>query len=314
MQNARVARDWILSFFKGNADAVSHHFVAASTNVKAVSDFGITPENMFPFQDWVGGRYSVWSSIGLSTMVMIGPEAFSEFLTGGHDMDIHFRTAPLEANAPVMLGLIGLWYRNFMNYPAQAVIPYHSVLRRMPVFLQQLDMESNGKSVTRNGTVVPVKTGSIIFGEPGTDAQHTFFQWLHQGSDIVPVDFIAAVRTSYDTPGQKNMLLANFLAQSEALMMGHENCEAPHRHFPGNRPSTTILLDQLDPRSMGMLLALYEHKVFVQGVLWGINSFDQWGVELGKKLAKTLESEIANDLPGLHDSSTLGLLKHILGR
>jgi glucose-6-phosphate isomerase len=314
MQNARIAREWVLSYYQDNKEPVACHFVAASTNAAAVKEFGIAPANMFPFQDWVGGRYSVWSSIGLSTMIMAGPDNFLKFLAGAYEMDEHFRRTPFEYNLPVMMALTGVWYRNFMNYPAYAVIPYHAVLRRLPAFLQQLDMESNGKSVARDGLAVPVKTSPIVFGEPGTDAQHTFFQWLHQGSDIVPVDFIAAIKTPYDTPEQRTILLANFLAQSEALMVGKKNDAEPHRNFSGNRPSTTILFDELNPRSIGMLLALYEHKVFVQGVVWGINSFDQWGVELGKNMAKTLEKEIVNETPGQHDSSTLGLLNHVIRR
>ena len=314
MQNARIAKEWLLAHFNNDQRAVAAHFVAASTNAEAVKAFGIAPENMFPFQDWVGGRYSVWSSIGLSTMLMIGPENFLKFLSGAHEMDDHFRTAPFERNLPVMMALIGIWYRNFMDYAAYAVIPYHTILRRLPAYLQQLDMESNGKSVTRDGQPITAKTSPLIFGEPGTDAQHSFFQWLHQGPDIVPVDFIAALETQYDTPEQRNMLLANLLAQSEALMNGKHNVEEPHRNFAGNRPSTTILLDEISPRSIGMLLAAYEHKIFVQGILWNINSFDQWGVELGKKLALAIEDEIVKGIPGKHDSSTHGLMENIISK
>jgi glucose-6-phosphate isomerase len=314
MQNAHISKNWLLAHYGGDQKAVAAHFVAASTNAPAVQDFGIAIENMFPFQDWVGGRFSVWSSIGLSTMVMAGPDHFHEFLAGANDIDGHFRTAPFARNIPVIMALIGLWYRNFMDYPAHAVIPYHALLRRLPAFLQQLEMESNGKSVTSTGLAASVKTGALIFGEPGTDAQHIFFQWLHQSTDIIPVDFIAAINTTYDTPKQKNMRLANFLAQSEALMVGRGDDLGPHRRFPGNRPSTTLLFDELTPRSMGMLLALYEHKVFVQGALWGINSFDQWGVELGKILAVNLEDEMQKGVPGRHDGSTLGLFQRILSR
>ena len=312
MLNAQIAKNWVLSHYQNDPKAVAAHFVAASTNIDAVSAFGIAPENMFPFQDWVGGRFSVWSSIGLSTMLMIGPDNFFKFLAGAQEMDEHFKTAPFGRNLPVMLALLGVWHRNFMGYPAYAAVPYHALLRRLPAYLQQLDMESNGKSVTRDGHAVPVKTAPLVFGEPGTDAQHSFFQWLHQGTDTVPVDFIAALKTPYDTPEQRNMLLANFLAQSEALMKGRQNPAEPHRTYPGNRPSTTILLDEISPRSLGMLLALYEHKIFTQGVLWGINSFDQWGVELGKQLASSLEKEIEAGIPGKRDSSTVGLLNHIL--
>ncbi|MDE1152363.1 MAG: glucose-6-phosphate isomerase [Micavibrio sp.] len=314
MQNAHIARQWLLAHYKGDEKAVARHFVAASTNTDGVKTFGIAPDNMFPFWDWVGGRYSVWSAIGLSVMLMTGPENFAEFLAGAHDMDRHFAAAPLEANAPVVLALLGLWYRNFFNHPAYAVIPYHACLGRLPAFLQQLDMESNGKGVTRTGERATTPTGPMIFGEPGTDAQHSFFQWLHQGTDVVPLDFIAAATTPYGNAGQQAMLLANIFAQSEALMTGKDNAAEPHRNFTGNRPTTTILLDSLTPRSLGALIALYEHKVFVQGAIWGINSFDQWGVELGKVLAKTLEGELKSGTPGEHDGSTLGLMKYATSR
>lgn len=312
MQNAHIAREWLLKSLRDDK-AVAKHFVAASTNTEGVATFGIETDNMFPFWDWVGGRYSVWSAIGLSVMLMVGPENFRAFLDGGHAMDEHFRTAPLEKNAPALLGLIGVWNRNFLNHPSYAVIPYHGCLGRMAAFLQQLDMESNGKTVTKAGTPATVKTGPVIFGEPGTDAQHSFFQWLHQGTDIVPIDFIGAVKTPYGNADQQAMLLANFLAQTEALMGGKDNKDEPYRNFSGNRPTTTILLDELSPRTLGMLIALYEHKIFVQGIIWNIDSFDQWGVELGKVLAKTLEGELKSGTPGAHDVSTLGLMKHILG-
>lgn len=312
MQNAHIARNWLVNHYK-DEQAIARHFVAASTNLEAVKKFGIAPNNMFPFWDWVGGRYSVWSSIGLSVMLMVGREHFSELLQGAREMDAHFRTAPLRQNIPALMGLIGIWYRNFLKMPAYAVIPYHACLGRLPAFLQQLDMESNGKSVTKDGKPVRTATGPIIFGEPGTDAQHSFFQWLHQGTDIVPIDFIAAVKTRFGNADQQAMLLANFLAQSEALMTGKENKAEPHRNFAGNRPSTTILLDELNPRTLGALLALYEHKVFVQGIIWGIDSFDQWGVELGKVMAKTLEAEIKARKSGQHDGSTVGLLAYIAG-
>ena len=312
MQNARIARDWLLAHYKGDETAVAKHFAAASTNADAVSAFGIATQNMFPFNDWVGGRYSLWSAIGLSCMLMVGADNFRALLSGARDMDQHFKTTPLAQNLPVIMALIGFWHRHVCGYPALAVIPYHAQLARLPAFLQQLDMESNGKRVDRNGKTVHTPTGPMIFGEPGTDAQHSFFQWLHQGTDIVPVDFIAAVKTPYGNRTQQNMLLANFLAQSAALMGGRDNPDEPHRHFPGNRPSTTLLLDELSPQTLGMLLALYEHKVFVQGMLWQINSFDQWGVELGKVLAKNLEPEIAGDAAvGAHDASTKGLIAHI---
>jgi glucose-6-phosphate isomerase len=310
MQNANIARKWVLDHYKDEL-AIAKHFVAASTNAAAVKAFGIAPENMFPFWDWVGGRYSVWSAIGLSVMIMVGADNFKQFLAGAHAMDEHFRDAPLDKNIPVLMALVGLWNRNFMGYPAYAAIPYHACLGRLAAFLQQLDMESNGKGVDKAGKPVTTATGPIIFGEPGTDAQHSFFQWLHQSPDIVPVDFIAAVKTPFGHKDQQDMLLANMLAQSEALMIGRDAPAEPHRHFTGNRPSTTLLLDELTPHTLGMLLALYEHKVFVQGALWGINSFDQWGVELGKIMAKALEADIKSGKPAPHDASTLGLLEYI---
>jgi glucose-6-phosphate isomerase len=310
LQNAHAAREKILKHYNGDAAAVAKHFVALSVNADEVKKFGIPPENMFPFSDWVGGRYSVWSAIGLSLMLMIGPEHFSEFLAGGRAMDDHFQSAPLDQNIPVLMGLIGLWNRDVMNLPSCAVIPYHSALKHLPGWLQQVDMESNGKSVDAHGEKLEIPSGPLIFGAPGTDAQHSFFQWLHQGTDVVPVDFIAAVKTPYGTKAQQNMLLANCLAQSEGLMNGKKD-ENTHRNFPGGRPSTTILLDELTPRTLGMLMALYEHKVFVQGALWGLNSFDQFGVELGKVLARTIEKELNEKTDGAHDGSTAGLMKYI---
>jgi glucose-6-phosphate isomerase len=311
MQNAKVARDAVLAHFGGDESAIAKHFVALSTNIEAASKFGILEGNMFPFWDWVGGRYSVWSAIGLSVMLMVGPEAFGEFLSGAHAMDEHFRTAPLAENIPALMALIGLWHRNAMKYPAYAVIPYHAALKRLPAWLQQTDMESNGKSVDVTGASLKRESGAIIFGEPGTDAQHSFFQWLHQGTDVVPVDFIGTVKTPYGTKAQQNMLLANLLAQTEGLMNGREIKGEPQRFFAGNRPSTTILLDTLTPRTLGMLMALYEHKVFVQGVMWNVNSYDQFGVELGKVLAKTIETELNSGAKGLHDGSTAGLMAYI---
>lgn len=311
MQNASLARDWLVKGFNGDQAAVSKHFVAASTNAAAVSAFGIATDNMFPFSDWVGGRYSVWSAIGLSVMLMVGADGFQQFLAGARAMDDHFRDTPFHQNIPVLMALIGIWHRNICDYPAYAVIPYHAALKRLPAFLQQLDMESNGKAVTKSGEAVSTKTGPIIFGEPGTDAQHSFFQWLHQSPDVVPVDFIAAVNTPYGNETQQRMLLANLLAQSEALMTGKTSPTEPHRHFSGNRPSTMILLDKLTPATLGMVLALYEHKVFVQGAIWDINSFDQWGVELGKVLAKTIEKDLAGAENNPHDGSTAGLIDYI---
>lgn len=314
MQNADIARDWLLKAFNNEQDAIRKHFVAASTNASAVKAFGIAEENMFPFSDWVGGRYSVWSAIGLSVMLMTGPDAFRAFLDGAEIVDAHFATAPLHQNIPVLMGLIGIWHRNFMYYPAYAAIPYHAALKRLPAFLQQLDMESNGKAVDKNGESVAIKTGPMIFGEPGTDAQHSFFQWLHQSPDIVPIDFIAAIETPHGTLKQQRMLLSNILAQSEALMTGKASPDEPHRNFTGDRPSTMILLDALMPRTLGMLLALYEHKVFVQGAIWNINSFDQWGVELGKALAKAIEQDLDGATTHLHDGSTAALITRIKDR
>lgn len=311
MQNARIAREKVLKHYNGDEAAIGRHFAALSTNVDEARKFGIAEDNVFPFWDWVGGRWSVWSAIGLSVMLMVGPEHFHEMLSGAREMDEHFRTAPLEENIPALMGLIGLFYRNFMNWPAYAVAPYHSALRRMPAWLQQIDMESNGKCVDLSGAPVDFATGPLAFGEPGTDSQHSFFQWLHQGTDIVPVDFIAAVRTPFGTKAQQNMLLANCLAQSEALMNGQEKPGEPQRFFPGNRPSTTILLDELSPRTLGMLMALYEHRVFVQGAVWGINSFDQFGVELGKVLATKIGGELDAGTIGAHDASTAGLMKYV---
>lgn len=309
MQNAQAARAWFLNK-AGKAD-IGKHFVAVSGNIEAARTFGIDAPHIFPCWDWVSGRYSVWSAIGLSVMLAVGADHFDSFLSGARAMDDHFRAAPLEQNIPVLLGLIGLWHRNFCHYPAYAVAPYHSGLRRFPAWLQQLDMESNGKSVGRNGEAVECATGPVVFGEPGTDAQHGFFQWLHQGTSVTPVEFIAVIRTPYGARQQQDMLLANCLAQGEALMTGQQNTAEPHLHFSGNKPSTTILLDELSPHTLGMLLALYEHKIFVQGAVWGINSFDQWGVELGKKLATRLQNDLARSAVGTHDSSTAGLLAHI---
>jgi glucose-6-phosphate isomerase len=311
MQNARVTREKVLKHYKGNEKAIEKHFVALSTNVPEAEKFGILPANVFPFWDWVGGRYSVWSAIGLSLMLMIGAEHFGHFLDGARAMDEHFLETPLEKNIPALMGLIGAYHRTALDYPAYAVIPYHSMLKRLPAWLQQVDMESNGKSVDVTGAPVAQPTGPVIFGEPGTDAQHSFFQWVHQGTDTVPLDFIAAVKTPYGTKAQQNMLLANLLAQAEGLMNGRTVPGEPQRFFPGSRPSTTILLDELNPKTLGMLMALYEHRVFVQGVLWNINSFDQFGVELGKVLAKTIEAELNTKAKGKHDGSTAGLMKHI---
>ncbi len=325
MMNAESARAWFLRHH--TETDLPRHFVAVSTNTEAVRAFGIDPENMFPFWDWVGGRYSVWSAIGLPLALAIGFESFSEFLAGGHAMDQHFQTAPLECNMPVILGMLGVWYRNFFGCSSLSIAPYHQDLGQFPAYLQQLEMESNGKRVTIDGAPVATATCPIVWGDVGTNGQHAYFQLLHQGTDVTPVDFIAALKPAHEMEGHHMVLLANCFAQAEAFMRGKtddevrsemraqklsdEKIEAllPHRVFPGNRPSNTILMDRLTPSTLGALIALYEHKVFVQGAVWGINSFDQWGVELGKVLAKNIESELAGaPRPDAHDSSTSGLI------
>ena len=312
MLNAHSAKEWFQA--RGGTD-IAAHFVALSTNTGAAADFGIHPDNVFRFWDWVGGRFSVWSAIGLSIALAIGMQQFEAFLDGAHDMDMHFRDSPPERNLPVLLALIGIWYRNFKGAPAYGVIPYCQHLRRFPAWLQQVDMESNGKSVTSNGQVVAGSTGPLVFGEPGTDAQHSFFQLIHQGTDIIPLDFIG-VRTPSD--GNKGdlhhtRLMANYLAQMEALMTGMPHAEAA-RAFAGNRPTTALLLDELTPRTLGSLMAMYEHKIFVQGLIWGINSFDQFGVELGKVLARKIEQELLHGEIGAHDGSTAGLIGQLSSR
>jgi glucose-6-phosphate isomerase len=325
MMNAQSARAWFLKERK-EAD-LPKHFVAVSTNTQAVREFGIDPENMFPFWDWVGGRYSVWSAIGLPVALAIGFERFSEFLAGAHAMDRHFRSAPLERNMPVILALVGIWNRNFLGSASISIAPYHQDLNQFPAYLQQLEMESNGKRVALDGSALDVKTCPVIWGDVGTNGQHAYFQLLHQGTDITPVDFIAALKPSHGFPGHHSVLLANCFAQSEAFMKGKTGDEVraemraqglpeaeiealiPHRTFPGNRPSNAILMDALTPSALGALIALYEHKVFVQGVLWDINSFDQWGVELGKVLARNIEAELTGEpCPAAHDSSTNALI------
>lgn len=325
LTNAHTARAWLVSVL-GEA-AVDRHFVAVSTNTEAVRGFGINLANMFEFWDWVGGRYSLWSAIGLPVALAVGFDRFEELLDGAAAMDTHFRTAPLEQNMPVILGLLGAWYTSWFSAPAHAVLPYDQHLEHLPAYLQQLDMESNGKGVTQDGKPVDRHTGPIVFGQAGTNGQHSFYQLLHQGSWLIPCDFIA-IATSHNAVGDHHpKLLSNFFAQPEALMRGkteEEVCAelkergmsasgidilAPHRVFSGNRPSTSILLRRLDPYTLGMLIALYEHKVFVQGVLWRINSFDQWGVELGKELARAILPELAGASPvDSHDSSTNALI------
>ncbi|MCW2246076.1 glucose-6-phosphate isomerase [Azospirillum fermentarium] len=335
LANAHTARRWFMDA-AGDDRHIARHFVAVSTNTAEVTAFGIDPDNMFGFWDWVGGRYSLWSAIGLPIALAIGMERFEEMLAGAHAMDQHFRTAPLNANMPVLLGLLGVWYGNFWGATAHAVLPYDQYLHRFPAYLQQLDMESNGKSVDRDGNPVDYATGPIVFGEPGTNGQHAFYQLIHQGTHLIPCDFIAPARTHNPLPAtplgdHHRILLSNFLAQPEALMRGKTLDEVrdemtragktpeviaaveAHRVFTGNRPTNSIAFSQLDPATLGALVALYEHKVFVQGIVWNINSFDQWGVELGKQLANTILPEL-HDGPipaGRHDSSTNGLIRWV---
>ncbi|MGI9204985.1 MAG: glucose-6-phosphate isomerase [Woeseiaceae bacterium] len=283
MTNASAAADWISD--RLGASAISQHFAAASTNHAAMDEFGINPDYRFGFWDWVGGRYSIWSAVGLSLALVIGATRFREMLAGARCMDQHFRTAPLNENMPVMLALLGIWYNNFFGADSQAILPYDNRLDRFPAYLQQLQMESSGKGVRRDGASVQSRTGAIIWGEPGSNAQHSFYQLLHQGTRFAPADFILPVASSGGSQAQQDLAIANCLAQSEALMDGYQDTDSSHRIHPGNRPSNTILLKKLTPNTLGQLIALYEHKVFVEGVIWGINSFDQFGVELGKRLA-----------------------------
>jgi glucose-6-phosphate isomerase len=302
MTNARSAKAWFTA--QGGTDT-ARHFAALTTNVVAANAFGIS--TTFGFWDWVGGRYSVWSAIGLPLAMAIGAKGFRDFLAGAHAMDEHFRAAPLESNLPVRLGLLDVWYRNFHGFTSRSIAPYHSALKRWPAYLQQLEMESNGKHVDADGNVLPYATSPVLWGEPGTNGQHAFFQMLHQGSDVVPVEFVAVKKARHSLAGHQTLLLANVLAQAQALMVGKADAGG-HRNFPGNRPSTFLLLDELTPASLGALIALQEHRVFVSGALWGINSFDQWGVELGKVLAKDVQARLASgDTSGL-DGSTAGLL------
>jgi len=320
MTNARTARDWALKKLKEPA-AVAKHFVAVSTNAAEVAKFGIDTANMFEFWDWVGGRYSMDSAIGLSTMIAIGPDNFREMLGGFHEMDEHFRTAPFERNLPVLMGLLGLWYNDFFGAQTIAVLPYEQYLKRFPAYLQQLTMESNGKHVTVDGTEVTHQTGPIYWGEPGTNGQHSFYQLIHQGTKLIPCDFIAFAEPLNPLGRHHDLLMANVFAQAEALAFGKTPEEvraegipdwlAPHKTFEGNRPSSTILLDKLTPAALGKLVALYEHSVFTQGAIWNIDSFDQWGVELGKALAVRIIPELETGAKGplLHDSSTNTLIQ-----
>ncbi len=319
MTNAASARKWLLKRLRAREDAVAKHFVAVSTNAEEVAKFGIDTDNMFGFWDWVGGRYSMDSAIGLSTMLAIGPEAFAELLTGFREMDEHFRTTPLEQNMPVILGLIGLWYNNFFGAQTVAVLPYDQYLHRFSAYLQQLEMESNGKHVMLDGTRVAWETCPIIWGQPGTNGQHAFYQMIHQGTKLIPCDFIGFCHSLNPLGNQHELLLANLIAQTEALAFGKTAAEveaegvspalALHKEMDGNRPTNTLLCDALSPKMLGRLIALYEHKVFTQGTLWGINSFDQWGVELGKVLAKKIVPELADPKAPLHhDPSTNRLI------
>lgn len=305
MRNARSAKDWFEA--NGGRD-VARHFAALTTNVSEAKAFGI--DSLFGFWDWVGGRYSIWSAIGLPLAIAIGAQGFRDFLAGAHAMDEHFRTTPLSRNLPVRLGLLDVWYRNFHGFGSRSIAPYHSSLKRYAPYLQQLEMESNGKSVDADGTALTYGTSPVLWGEPGTNAQHAYFQMLHQGSDVVPVEFVAVKKPAHDLPGHHTLLLANVLAQAQALMLGHAE-DGGHKHFAGNRPSTFLLLDELSPASLGALLALQEHRVFVSGAVWGINSFDQWGVELGKVLAKDVQARLKNQNTDGLDASTAGLLRHM---
>jgi glucose-6-phosphate isomerase len=326
MSNANSARDWLLRAFGGDARAVARHFVAVSTNAEKVAAFGIDTANMFEFWDWVGGRYSMDSAIGLSTMIAIGPDQFRAMLDGFHAMDEHFRTAPFERNLPVLLGLLGVWNTGFFGAETVAVLPYDQYLRRFPAYLQQLTMESNGKQVTLDGERVDYDTGAIYWGEPGTNGQHSFYQLIHQGTRLIPCDFIAFTESLNPLGRHHDILMANVFAQAEALAFGKTREEvraegapdsiAPHRVFEGNRPSNMLLIERLTPHSLGALVALYEHAVFTQGVIWNVDSFDQWGVELGKVLAQRIVPELESpEEPNLsHDSSTNALIRRYRAR
>ncbi|MES2979347.1 MAG: glucose-6-phosphate isomerase [Pseudomonadota bacterium] len=309
MTNARSAKSWFEHKVGARAPGmIAKHFAALTTNVAAANDFGIT--TTFGFWDWVGGRYSMMSAIGLPLAISIGPDAFRQMLAGAHDMDEHFRTAPTARNLPMRLGLLDVWYRNFHGFTSRSIAPYHSALRRLPAYLQQLEMESNGKRVDADGQPLAYGTSPVLWGEPGTNGQHAYFQMLHQGTDIVPVEFVAVKTPAHTLPGHQRKLLANALAQAQAFMLGQPEAGG-HKDFPGNRPSTFLLLDELTPASLGALIALQEHRVFVSGSVWGINSFDQWGVELGKVLAKDIEQRLETGAAAGLDGSTAGLLKKL---
>ena len=333
MTNAHSARQWFLEGSGNEHSNIRHHFVAVSTNSDAVQAFGIDHENMFEFWDWVGGRYSLWSAIGLPIALVVGMDNFRELLAGAHEMDQHFASAEFSGNMPVILGLLGVWYRNFIGASNHAVLPYDHSLRLLPAYLQQADMESNGKRVTRNGEVVAYDTGPVIWGQPGTNGQHAFFQLIHQGTELIPADFILPVRSHHPISEHHEILSANCIAQTEALMRGKTETEvrqelqasgmdeaqinelAAHKVFPGNKPTNTLLIRQLTPFNLGKLIALYEHKIFVESIIWNINAFDQWGVELGKELATVIENELDSALPCTdHDSSTNGLVNYLKNR
>jgi glucose-6-phosphate isomerase len=328
LTNAHSAKDWFLKSAKDVAH-VAKHFVALSTNTAEVSKFGIDTKNMFGFWDWVGGRYSFWSAIGLSIVLSIGMDNFEELLTGGHLVDEYFLNTPLEKNIPVIMGLIGVWYNNFFGAQTHAILPYDQYMHRFSAYFQQGDMESDGKSVTKDGEACTWSTGPVIWGEPGTNGQHAFYQLIHQGTKLIPCDFIAPIETHNPLGEHHPILLSNFFAQTEALMKGKNEAEVrkelgdsklskqdleklvPQKMFQGNKPTNSIFLQKLTPRTLGSLVAMYEHKIFTQGVIWGINSFDQWGVELGKQLAKAILPELSDNKPvATHDSSTNGLINH----
>ena len=326
MTNAKSARDWLLGAMEGDERAIAKHFVAISTNVEKVAEFGIDPDNVFKFWDWVGGRFSLWSAIGLSIPLSIGMDRFEKLLKGAHEVDEHFRLTPLEQNIPVIMALLGIWYNNFFKFESQAILPYGHYLRLFTAFMQQADMESNGKSVDINGNTVDYQTGPIIWGQAGTNGQHAFYQLIHQGTKIIPCDFLAPAKSYHVLPDHHNMLLSNFLAQPQALMTGktaqqvldefdeseRDSVVINAKVFQGNRPSNSFLFKKLSPKTVGSLIALYEHKIFVQGIIWNINSFDQMGVELGKVLAGVILPELQDEVPtNKHDSSTNGLINYI---
>ena len=327
LSNANTIRQWFLSH--SPKEAIAQHFVAVSTNLEKIEEFGIHPDNVFPMKDWVGGRFSLWSAVGLSIALAVGPDHFESLLLGANKMDEHFKTAPIRENVPVVLALISVWYNNFWEAESEAIIPYTQYLRNLPAYLQQGIMESNGKGVDREGEKINYQTGTIIWGGAGTNAQHAFFQHIHQGTKLIPADFIGFKNSLYHEEEHQNKLMANFVAQTEALMRGKTRAEAekeleekglpqeqidalaPFKVFEGNKPTNTLLIDALTPESIGKLIALYEHKIFVQGVLWNIFSYDQWGVELGKQLANTILNDLTGDKMASHDASTTALLRHL---